>query len=89
MSNRPPMDELKLDRDVAISKIKSSRNRAIFIHVDRVFEAREDSSKGLNVGSCIRVNASQAVKFLEGMSKETAAMVWVTFHMDDKFIFIG
>lgn len=89
MSNRPPMDELKLDRDVAISKIKSSRNRAIFIHVDRVFEARVEDTKGYNVSSCLRVNASQAVKFLENMSPEMASKVWVKFHIDDDYIFIG
>ena len=89
MSNRPPMVELKLDRDAAISKIKSSRNRAIFIHVDRAFEAREDSGKGYNVSSCLRVNASQAVKFLENISPEMSSKLWVTFHMDDRFIFIG
>lgn len=91
MANRAPLTEVKLDRDAAIRKIKSSRNRKIFIHASRVFESRLDENKGYDLAGCIPVNAPTAIKWLKDTiyTEEMAAKVWVRISFDDTILFVG
>lgn len=91
MTNRPQLTEVKLDRDAAIRKIKSSRNRKIFIHVTRIFESRLDETKGYDLDGYIPVNAPTAVKWLQDTiyTDKMAAKVWVRISFDETILFVG
>lgn len=83
-------DEIKVDLKTAIGKIKSSRNRKIFICANNIFESKSNPDGGYDLHGCIPVTAPTAVKWLNDTVglRDMDEKVWITLAISDYCIFI-
>lgn len=73
----------------AVSQLKASRNRTIFLFASTGAQSATCSTTGYNLSGCVKVSAPQAIKFLTSAYQGLAEKALVAIEVDANYFFVG